>query len=96
MSSLIGILCAAFVLTAASPASAGTDAHAEPAISVAGIPFGARTREWLDVQRRTSADRTPRPLPSEAEARAFQRYLESFSHPIPERFELDRIEPDRP
>jgi hypothetical protein len=96
MSSTSVILCAAFALTAAVPASGGTDADAEPPISAAGIPIGARTREWLDVQRRASPDRTPRPLPSEAETRAFQRYLESFSHPIPERFELDRIEPGRP
>jgi hypothetical protein len=96
MRSLRVMMCAAFVLTATSPASAGTDAHPQPAIAAAGIPFGARTREWLGLQRRTSPDRTPRPLPSEAETRAFQRYLESFSHPIPERFELDRIEPDRP
>jgi hypothetical protein len=96
MTSIRAILGAAFVLMAPSLASAGADAHAQPAISAAGIPFGARTREWLGVQGRTSPDRTPRPLPSEAETRAFRRYLESFSHPIPERFELDRFEVDRP
>lgn len=48
---------------------------------------GAKTRQWLDLQRSGRASGPSRGLPAEAVLRAQKRFLESFSHPIPEQFE---------
>jgi Ni/Co efflux regulator RcnB len=50
--------------------------------------FGKDTRAWLDLQRSGHAAwGHPRPLSGEAADRVYERYLRSFTHPIPEAFE---------
>lgn len=56
----------------------------EPAQSA---PVGAATREALELQRAgRAASATERPMSGEVAGRTHQRYVESFSHPIPESF----------
>lgn len=51
---------------------------------------GAETRTWLELQRNgAAAPRDARPMPGEVADRVYQRYLQSFTHPIPERFETE-------
>ena len=46
---------------------------------------GTHTRAWLDLQRGgAQASDTPRPMSGDQAQRIHERYLESFSHPIPE------------
>lgn len=49
--------------------------------------IGKQTRQWLELQRSQAqaSQREERPLP-EASARIKRRVLDSFSHPIPERY----------
>lgn len=51
---------------------------------------GAETRTWLSLQRAgTAASPEARPVPGEVAEQVYLRYLKSFSHPIPERFEVE-------
>jgi hypothetical protein len=95
MSYVPRVLFVALVLIAADPAQGGEPEPSDAPITVATVPFGARTRAWLALQRQIVPARHARPLPVEAESRAFERYLQSFTHPIPERFELDRLDVNR-
>ena len=46
---------------------------------------GAEARAWLDLQRGGSqASETPRPMSGQQAQNIHERYLESFTHPIPE------------
>ncbi|PSJ48132.1 DUF3613 domain-containing protein [Zobellella endophytica] len=68
-------------------AASDTVVAAEPAPD----PFGQQTRRWLELQR-NQAEASPhrdRLLP-EATAEAKRRAVESFAHPVPERY----IKPD--
>lgn len=47
-------------------------------------PMGDSTRAWLDMQRSGKSAAPAQRLSSAAEARVYARYLESFTHPIPE------------
>jgi len=68
---------------AATPASAS----AAPA---AGQGFGSQTRYWLATQASgANAVSDPRPMSGEAATLVYQRYLKSFTHEIPERYESD-------
>src|SRR5437870_11826352 len=51
---------------------------------------GRETRAWLDQQKSPTAQAPVRGLQGEAADRVYQRYLQSFTRPIPERFERDR------
>lgn len=55
-------------------------------------PMGAGTREWLDAQRGGhQGSPNVQGLPEAARVRTLQRYLDSFTHPIPEAyFDRDR------
>lgn len=55
-----------------------------PAVQAADQDVGASTREWLDMQRSGKTAGPAQRLSGAAEARVYQRYLESFTHPIPE------------
>lgn len=57
------------------PASHAADADQE---------VGASTREVLELQRSGKAAGPAQRLSGAAEARVYQRYLDSFTHPIPE------------
>ena len=50
---------------------------------------GEQTRALLELQKRGSAaapQKAPKPVPGEVADRVYQRYLNSFSHPIPASF----------
>lgn len=51
---------------------------------------GQTTRQWLKVQREGGqASKLPQPLPGPVVTNIYQRYQDSFSHPIPEFFTGD-------
>ncbi len=85
---------------AAAPADVAPAADAPAAVSapvatpvaapVAGQGFGSQTRFWLATQTSgVSSVTDERPMPGEAATLVYQRYLASFTHPIPERYESD-------
>lgn len=52
--------------------------------------MGEDARNWIDLQ--VSGEAAERPadgMPGEIAERVWQRYIDSFTHPIPERFERD-------
>jgi hypothetical protein len=74
--------------TASAPASA--PAASPAAAPVAGQGLGAQTRFWLATQTSGVYSVTEeRPMSGEAASLVYQRYLNSFTHPIPERYESD-------
>ncbi|WP_051278747.1 DUF3613 domain-containing protein [Solimonas flava] len=71
--------------TAAAPAAA------QPVAEAAPLPqIGGDTRSWLAMQKDAAAQ-TPdlRPVPGEIAEQVYQRYVNSFKHPIPEEFKRD-------
>jgi hypothetical protein len=54
--------------------------------------FGAQTEAWLNLQTSNSASvaSTP-PLPGEVATRIYERYLKSFTYPIPVRLSSDQF-----
>ncbi len=55
-----------------------------------GLGFGSQSRAWLAIQ--TSGEYAvtdERPMPGEVATLIYQRYLTSFTHPIPEHFGSD-------
>ena len=81
------------VAAAPADAAASAAAPAEPvAVSapVAGQGFGSQTQFWLATQTSGAyAVTDDRPMPGEVATLVYQRYLNSFTHPIPERYESD-------
>jgi hypothetical protein len=82
----------------AAPADPGTGASAaaEAASGESEPARSAQTRAWLAQQRAANPERAERGLSAEARGHALERYLESFRHPIPERFDLDALERGEP
>jgi hypothetical protein len=73
----------------AADATANTSA-AVTATPAPGQGFGSQTRLWLGTQTSgVSAVSDERPMPGEVATLVYQRYLNSFTHPIPERYETD-------
>lgn len=56
--------------------------------------YGDQTHAWLALQKNAENKAPARGLPGEAADRVYQRYLQSFTRPIPERFERDRVNSD--
>jgi hypothetical protein len=54
---------------------------------------GTQTRAWTKLQAGGAAAEKgpPRGTPGEVADRVYQRYLQSFTHPVPEQFERERI-----
>lgn len=50
-------------------------------------PVGYRTEQWLKLQRSGREAAPPVPMAGEVAQRVYQRYLKSFTHPIPEHFQ---------
>ena len=76
----------------AAPAPAADTAAATPAAAPAapGQGFGSQSRYWLAVQASGASSVTEeRPMPGEVASLVYQRYLNSFKYPIPERYESD-------
>ncbi|MDW5441692.1 DUF3613 domain-containing protein [Polaromonas sp. SM01] len=69
------------------PASAQTPPTPVPAapaaVAVEPLRVGDATRQLLSLQR--NATGPDRPIPGEQAGLSYQRYLDSFKHPIPER-----------
>ena len=85
---LAATLVSGSVLAEASPAEAAPAGATET--SVPADRMGATTRSWTALQASgTAASREARPLPGEAATQAFERYSNSFKHPIPEKFERE-------
>lgn len=96
INTLGGAALMALALAAVSTASAQekpvaqTDASA-PAVAAPApaqrLRVGDATRDLLAKQSGgTLASSTPRPIPGETAHRSYQRYLNSFDHPIPEKY----------
>jgi hypothetical protein len=80
------IVVAACILPFA--ALAQSEVPAAPAADGGG--FGSQTRLWLSTQAGgANAVTEARPMPGEVATLVYQRYLQSFSYPIPERFSSD-------
>jgi hypothetical protein len=61
-----------------------------PAAPPQGQGFGSQTRAWTTLQTSGTASVTDdRPMPGEVATMVYQRYLTSFTHPIPERYEAN-------
>lgn len=59
------------------------------------VGFGANARNWMDLQASGSAASvTARPLPGDAATNAYERYANSFKHPIPESFKRESFSTD--
>ena len=57
--------------------------------------IGEQTRAWLDLQAGgTQASAAERPVTGELAERVYQRYLDSFTHPIPEQFSRESFTSD--
>lgn len=82
-------LCCGVLLAAsgmAGPASAQSQDDAR---------VGEQTRAWLDLQASgTQASTAERPMTGELAERVYQRYLDSFTHPIPEQFKREAFTSD--
>ena len=53
-------------------------------------PVGTQTRSWVDLQVSNSVSRkTAPPMSGEVADKVYQRYQNSFTHPIPEQFSRD-------
>ena len=53
---------------------------------------GSATRAWMALQKGDEGTvSTPRPQSGEEAERVYQRYLDSFDHPIPEAFDRERF-----
>ena len=75
---------------AVAAAAAATAAATDSASTFADLPrsqVGDTTRALLQLQADNSRPGTVLPMLGEAASRSYQRYLNSFDHPIPEYFE---------
>ncbi|WP_370299586.1 DUF3613 domain-containing protein [Abyssibacter sp.] len=56
---------------------------------------GEATRAWLELQASgRAASKAERPMDGDAADRVYQRYLDSFSHPIPVQFPREQFAPE--
>jgi hypothetical protein len=53
--------------------------------------LGADTRAWLELQRSGRSAAPERSLPGPVASRIYDRYLNSFEHPVPDQFERDSV-----
>lgn len=57
--------------------------------------IGDQTRAWMDLQATgTQASEAERPMTGELAERVYQRYLDSFTHPIPDQFKREAFTSD--
>lgn len=81
---------AAFGLLALAAAAEAEEAA--PAPAARPVADGEVTRQWLDRQRRGSqASAKAQPLSGPVLDQVYDRYRKSFAHPVPERFESERL-----
>ena len=84
------------VTTSEAPAAAAACPCAEGASTAStATGFGSSARGWVDLQASGSAASvTARPLPGDAATNAYERYANSFKHPIPESFKRESFSTD--
>lgn len=83
---LVPVLALAFTAGSACAEQSSGAASGE----AAAASFGSTTRDWTNLQTSGSAaSRTARPLPGDASKNIYDRYADSFKHPIPEKFDRD-------
>ena len=83
------IIVAAFILPMAALAQP-SDATGNSSADASAGGFGSQTRLWLSTQASgSSAVTEERPMPGEVATLVYQRYLQSFTYPIPLRFTSD-------
>jgi len=83
--SKIQVLVSVLALSAALSAQAQ-----DPEASAPPAPLGAGTQAWLDLQvGGTAASAVERPLPGDVASRTYDRYANSFAHPIPPKFDRE-------
>ena len=71
----------------ASAGAAGGQGNTTTAGTTAAAVDGAETRAWVDLQASGSAAvGDARPMPGEVADLVYQRYVNSFKHPIPAQF----------
>jgi len=86
----VWMIVAACTLPFAALADGADNSTAPASSTAAGQGFGSQTRFWLATQASGASSETEaRPMPGEAATLVYQRYLNSFTHPIPERFGSD-------
>lgn len=69
---------------------AGLAASAASAEAPSPSGKGDATRAWMELQTSgAAASAVERPMPGPVAERVYQRYLDSFTHPIPDRFERE-------
>jgi hypothetical protein len=74
-------------LTLPLTALAQTSAPADSSAPASGDGFGSQTRLWLETQTSGANSVTEsRPMPGEVASLVYQRYLNSFTYQIPERY----------
>ena len=78
--------CLVFALTHSAAAAATGGAGAPPA-ATDSVAAGAVTRAWLDAQRNGESAAPARSVAGAVASRTYQRYLDSFEHPLPVFFE---------
>lgn len=91
------LLATAFPLPATAAEAASAVASAPAQVASAGadgaardeerdkITVGTRSAQWLDTQREGRAAGKLLPIPGAEAGRSYQRYIDSFGSPIPER-----------
>ncbi|WP_293390270.1 DUF3613 domain-containing protein [Nevskia sp.] len=83
---LVPVLALAFTAGSACAEESSSAGNGE----AAAASFGSTTRDWTQLQASGSAaSRTARPLPGDAAKNIYDRYADSFKHPIPEKFDRD-------
>lgn len=82
---LLTLLCLGTACAADAGAPATEEAAAPPAVAIPPA-----TAQWLELQRSGQAAGAAGRLPGDAAERVYQRYLNSFDHPIAENFERYR------
>ena len=68
----------AAVAAESAPAAAGSQENAK-------IAVGTRTARWLDIQREGRAAGNLLPIPGAEAGPSYQRYIDSFASPIPDK-----------
>ncbi len=73
--------------TAAPPAAAAWPGETTPIPAPLSLQVGEATSHLLALQRSgAAASPTARPIAGDVASLSYQRYLDSFTHPIPETF----------
>ena len=73
-------------------AAVSLSAAAEDAVSPQVPQTGEKTRQWLDLQVSGNASLgAVRPMPGDVAEKVYERYLNSFDHPLPEQMQREQF-----